>query len=564
MVTEQYLDEVEAALEILHSGRWRRLGLQEMCKPPQSYFNAGWRIDLAEEAVRAPGVHHLVLLIDRTFPNSQPRVQAPGLGSLFIWPHVEPAGLLCLAPSSIAASIRDRVGLLLNDAVRLLNSSDEQCQAEFRREFASYWSQCASRNERKLLVLSLVQPSGLTRHVTFHFDPNQRRLFVANDRSTLRAWLHSNGKSVSHQQMRPALLVRLPRPWVPSEFPDTVAQAIEGLPDELVRPVLLQQPWSLLLFEATTETGAAFAAVLISGHKLPKLKNGFRSIALVPSEHIKRALAPQLVQRLTVSRIDPSWVHGRDHSTELKSLQSRRVAVIGCGSVGAEIAALLAKAGVGELALVDHDDLNSANFSRHLLGVLELGSNKAQAVARELCRRLPHLKLELACPRKFENLSTSELAQLANMDVIVTAGLDIEGEAAVNAWRQTLDRPPAYVSTWVEAYCTAGHSVLLYGHDDLMVNFEDERPNFRLTDWPAEANHLIVEAGCGNLFQPHGAADLLPTISMATRLVLDALAGRVPHSCRCTWFGDRDAVASLGGIARDTFTEINAIRRFPW
>lgn len=97
-----------------------------------------------------------------------------------------------------------------------------------------------------------------------------------------------------------------------------------------------------------------------------------------------------------------------------------------------------------------------------------------------------------------------------------------------------------------------------------MAGFERESPKFRLTDWPPEANHLIVEAGCGNLFQPHGAADLLPTVSMATRLVLDALVGRAPDSCRRTWFGDPEAVVALGGVARETFTEINAIRQFPW
>jgi len=148
--------------------------------------------------------------------------------------------------------------------------------------------------------------------------------------------------------------------------------------------------------------------------------------------------------------------------------------------------------------------------------------------------------------------------------MIVTAGLDIEGEAAVNAWRQTLDRPPAYLSTWVEAYAIVGHAVLLYGKDNLMSAFEAERPGFRLTDWPSGAGEVIIEAGCGNVFQPHGAADLQPTIAVATKLALDALLGRIPASCRRVWFGDRDAVAALGGVARDGFTEVNTMRQIPW
>ena len=97
-----------------------------------------------------------------------------------------------------------------------------------------------------------------------------------------------------------------------------------------------------------------------------------------------------------------------------------------------------------------------------------------------------------------------------------------------------------------------------------MTRFEGERPAFRLTDWPAGTGGLIVEAGCGNVFQPHGAVDLQPSIAMAAELVLDALLGRVPASCRRVWFGNRDAVAAHGGTVREGFTDVNAIRQFSW
>lgn len=564
MVSDLHLNDVESSLEARHPSRWRRLTPQEMRGDASRYFQAGWRIDLQPGSVRTPGLHFLWLLVDRSFPNSQPRVVVPELGGRLEWPHVEPPGVLCLPPSSIEAPTQDRIGVQLDDAIQLFNLSDDACQAEFQREFGSYWSQRASREESKLRVLSMVKPAGQSRAIMFYVASNQRRIFAADDRVTLGAWLRNAGASIGHQQMQPGLLVRLPRPWLPKEFPTTIAQAIHGLPDDVVRPVLLQRPRSLILFEASTETGPVFAAVVANGDKLPKLQHGFRSLAQVPMQNIRRALAQQSVERVVVSRVDPAWVLGRDHSPDLKSLQARKVAIIGCGSVGSELAALLAKAGVGELALVDHDDLNSSNLGRHLLGAQHLGHNKAQAVAEELRRRLPHLRAEFVCPKRFEALTVPELDNLATVDLIITAGLDIEGEAVVNAWRQTLDRPPAYVSTWVEAYCSAGHAVLLYGRADLMTRFERERPSFRLTDWPPEAHHLIVEAGCGNQFQPYGAADLLPTISMATSLVLDALTGRALDSCRRTWFGDRDAVSALGGIARETFTEQNAMRSFAW
>ena len=284
----------------------------------------------------------------------------------------------------------------------------------------------------------------------------------------------------------------------------------------------------------------------------------------MPIAHIKRAMAQQRVERVVVSRGDASWIHGRGHSPEQVDLSARKVAIVGCGAVGSEIAELLAKAGVGELVLVDGDDLKTANASRHLLGIGYLGWNKAKGVATELQRRLPHLKIDGIYRAKFERLNAVELGRLAGVDMIVTAGLDIEGEAAVNAWRQTLKRPPAYLSTWVEAYAVVGHAVLLYDKADLMSGFDGERPAFRLTDWPDGAGTVIVEAGCGNVFQPHGAVDLRPTIAMAAKLTLEALLGRVPASCRRVWFGDRDVVAALGGTAREGFTEVNAMRQISW
>lgn len=564
MVSPEAITAIEAELDQWCPGGWLRLTAVQMRQNRLPLFDTGWRINLSEGTVRSPVVTHLLLVVDAAFPNSQPRVFAPEMGSDFRWPHVEQHGLLCLRPTSIVPPIGDRVCLHLDDALELLNYSDDKCATEFEREFGAYWSQQARQSNKNPRVVSLVKPGGKSRQVTFFMDYKLSRLLVADTKVNARAWLQNAGTPVSEHDLLPGLLVRLKKPWRPNEFPKTVGDAIRYLPEDAVRATLLPNRRSLLLFEATTLTGPVFAAVLTSGANSDKIKNGFRSWAQVPFEHIKRAMAQQRVERMVVSRVDASWIHGRGHSPDQADLSARKVAIVGCGAVGSEIAALLAKAGIGELTLVDGDDLQSANVGRHLLGIDYLGQNKAKGLATELQRRLPHLKIGAIYRTKFERLTPAELGRLDSMDMIVTAGLDIEGEVVVNAWRQTLEHPPAYIGTWVEAYAIVGHAVLLYGKADLMSGFDGEQPAFRLTDWPDPVNAVIVEAGCGNVFQPHGAIDLQPTIAMAARLALDALLGRVPSSCRRVWFGDRDSVAALGGIARDGFTEVNAMRQLPW
>lgn len=564
MASHEVIAAIEAELQSQRPGSWRRLTAEELREESLGLLQSGWRVEVAEGEIRLAGVDHFLVVIDAAFPNSQPRILAPGMGSDFRWPHVEPKGLLCLRPTSVAAPTADRVRLHLGDALELLNYPEEKCAAEFEREFGAYWSQQAIRPQESLRVVSLVKPGGKSRQVSFHLDNRLSRLVVADTKAEVKAWLSSAGAPIGDHDVLPGLLVRLKKPWTPAEFPKTVGDTVKGLPEDAVRATLLPSRKSLFLFEATTTTGPVFAAVLTSGAKSDKIKNGFRSWNQVPIEHIKRAMAQQRVERVVVSRVDAAWIHGRGHSDDQAPLQARKVAVIGCGSVGSEVAELLSKAGVGELSFVDSDDLMSANVGRHLLGIAYLGWNKAKGVASELRRRLPHLKIGSAFTSKFEHLKLADLDKLAGMDMIVTAGLDIEGEAAVNTWRQTLDRPPAYLSTWVEAYALVGHAVLLFGKDDLMSRFEGEHPAFRLTDWPAGTGALIVEAGCGNVFQPHGAVDLQTSIAMAAKLALDALLGQVPASCRRVWFGDREAVATHGGIAREGFTEVHAMRQFPW
>ena len=564
MASHEVIAAIEAELQSQRPGRWRRLTAEELHNESPSLFPSGWRVEVAEDEIRPAGVDHFLVVIDAAFPNSQPRILAPGMGSDFRWPHVEPEGFLCLRPTSVAAPAADRVRLHIGDALELLNYPEEKCATEFEREFGAYWSQQAIRPNESLRVVSLAKPGGKSRQVSFHLDSRLSRLVVADTKAEVREWLNSAGSPISDHYVLPGLLVRLKKPWTPSEFPKTVGDTVKGLPEDAVRATLLPSRKSLFLFEATTATGPVFAAVLARGSKSDKIKNGFRSWNQVPIDYIKRAMAQQRVERVVVSRADAPWIHGRGHSADQAPLQARKVAVIGCGSVGSEVAELLAKAGVGELSFVDNDYLTSANLGRHLLGISHLGRNKAKGVATELQRRLPHLKVGSTFTSKFERLKPAELARLAGMDMIVTAGLDIEGEAAVNAWRQTLERPPAYVSTWVEAYALVGHAVLLFGKDDLMTRFEGERPTFRLTDWPAGTGGLIVEAGCGNVFQPHGAIDLQTSIAMAAKLALDALLGQVPASCRRVWFGDRESVAAHGGFAREGFTEVNAMRQFSW
>ena len=525
----------------------------------------GWRVNIPAGSFELKEADHLVLAIDAAFPNSQPRVFAPAAGSDYSWPHVEQAGLLCLRSSKSAAPIADRVVKHLIDAEELLNFPETKRRQEFEREFTAYWSHRATKSSDRARVWSLVTPGGVTREVAYFFDARSNRHVLADDKDSLKRWLRNTGANPGDKQVYPTWLFRLSQPWTPREFPETGDEITKLLPPDMVRKCLEPGLQSPFLFEVATKTGTAFAAVVLRGAERREVMRGFRHMSKVPPARIVNSYAKRPVERCKVARVDGAWVHGRDHASSYAVVKNRKVAVIGCGAIGAAVARLLAQAGVGEQIFVDADCLTTANVSRHPLGMFHVGVNKAVGLQEHLRREFPHLTFEHAYQRRFEWLALKELDQLASTDLIVSAGIDFEGEAALDYWRRDLARPPAHLSTWAEAYAAAGHAVLLYGRASILAGFDlEERPNFRLTDWPDEAGALIVEAGCGNTFQPHGVIDLHPTAGMAAGLALDTLLAKVPASCRRVWMGDPAVVEANGGILRETFTDRLTMREFVW
>lgn len=560
----QIAGEIETGLERYRPGQWQRLSAEELKKIHKG-FSTGWRVNVPADSIELAGLDHLVLAIDPAFPNSQPRISAPAAGSDYSWPHVEQAGLLCLRSSLRTAPIANRVVMHLRDAEELLNFPEAKRREEFEREFIAYWSHRATNSSDRARVWSLVTPRGATREVAHFFDARSNRHVIADDKETLKRWLRNTGVNPGDKQIYPTWLFRLSRPWTPHEFPETGDEITRLLPTDIVRKCLEPGLQSPFLFEVDSKTGTAFAAVVLRGAERREMIRGFRHMSMVPHERIVNSYAKRPVERCKVARVDGAWVHGRDHPSSYALVKNRKVAVIGCGAIGAAVARLLAQAGVGEQIYVDGDSLTTANVSRHPLGMFHVGVNKASALQEHLRREFPHLTFEHAFRQRFERLTPKDLDQLASADLIISAGIDFDGEAALDHWRRGLARPPAHLAAWTEAYAAAGHAVLLYGKASILSGFDDEeRPNFRLTDWPDEAGVLIVEAGCGNTFQPHGVIDLHPTVGMAAGLALDTLLDKVPTACRRVWMGDPAVVETNGGILRGTFTDQMTMREFAW
>jgi len=132
------------------------------------------------------------------------------------------------------------------------------------------------------------------------------------------------------------------------------------------------------------------------------------------------------VKRYSGYHLDADYVYGRNMQG-MKNLTGKKVALIGCGTIGGFLAHALAESGAGvnsgQLHLFDRDILQTANLGRHLLGIPYLGKPKADGLRSFLMESLPHLSMQA-----FPIDITDQMERLLRYDLVI----DATGEEALS------------------------------------------------------------------------------------------------------------------------------------
>ena len=104
----------------------------------------------------------------------------------------------------------------------------------------------------------------------------------------------------------------------------------------------------------------------------------------------------------------------------MEKLKNARVAVFGLGGVGGYVAEALARSGVGQLELIDHDDISLTNLNRQILATQDtLGMPKAEAAAQRAKAINPHI--QAAARQVFYTPETAHQFDFTRYDYVVDA-----------------------------------------------------------------------------------------------------------------------------------------------
>lgn len=529
-----------------------RIGQSALARLGFEGFSDGWSMPLPIE-----GGGSMFLLLDNRFPYSIPRVAVSERDDILLWPHVERNGLLCIAGDNANIATSQPVEVIrstLYEAENLLHQNERgELVEDYLIDFQAYWGREVAGSEST--IYSMTDHIGGSRIVSAWHGMNA--YWVGETPKDILNWFKNKNGEEPEGEPRQAGLVKLNRLPEPQEYPKTVPQlrdmfakfAHDGV---AVLDQLLQQESQrvIMLLEGLTTAGQKASAGLIIQraenplNKLNRIREplskGFRP-GHVPGKVIATRYC---LRRTIVTAVDSS--RSRIDQTIVSALNSKKVAIIGCGSVGSSVARMLIQSGVNSMVLIDPELLGWENLGRHELGAQDVGSPKVKALERHLRRRFPHVDNIRAVGTDLLSAIAKDSELFEDCDLIVSATAAWNAESALNDMQIQGEIRCPIIYSWLEDKAVAAHVLVVFddGHGCFGCGFGPTgKPRMAVTRWPEDK----MDIECGGGISVYGSAELANNHSLTASLSIDVLTGGVKETKRRAWISGKSSLVRYGG-----------------
>lgn len=472
-------------------------------------------------------------------------------------PHISSSGYLCYVeekeadwnPNNLSAlykAVDIQIQDTLNTAINSLQNGQID-QAEFEGEFVSYW-----KPEQTAYVLSdyqslTAQDVYLTNNTyTDGSKGSELTIYGSGDKEVQQNWLRQRELAQNDSQKLNSFILKV-RPthlsglqWPPTnavQFLQWLYQVDHNAKAKLVR-YFVENPSKHHLIFLDVDKQDIFGLVLelnINAVQFSSYANYKKSGKSGRKLDLNRASSVLMgkyaflkFRRIAFKKTDQETILTRNRSKpKIGDLRSKRIALIGCGTVGGYAAELLIRAGAGmsskSFDLYDADEFKPENFSRHTLSSRDFGKNKAIAMKEHLDNST-HLTTNIqAHAREFVFLPN----KLTPYDIIIdaTGRPPISKRLAYLVRQLNGARKPIIIHAFNDGNGVASKVFIdsldgcyncLCGNKAFYNNGNDKR-------FEDLSNLTEKKVSCGSTYTPYDAAVSVMTAALIQEAVLSTL-----------------------------------------
>lgn len=202
-----------------------------------------------------------------------------------------------------------------------------------------------------------------------------------------------------------------------------------------------------------------------------------------------------------------------------RHLDLHKVAVFGLGALGGHVAMLLAKAGVGEMRLIDDDKILPGNVIRHICGLSRVGIEKTWAVRYSILDHFPDCKVET-----FTSSWTADKLReyIDGCSAVVDATANYNFSLLLNEVCISARQPVVFSTTYRRA--SIGRIVIRRHEDDpCLACYVDPARDWSDNTFPlipTDPDQMFVDEGCNSVTEEAVALDVESIANLTARLTV--------------------------------------------
>lgn len=367
-------------------------------------------------------------------------------------PHIMSTGEICyIDRTAFVFNQFDPVGQTLfciNRAKDVIEEIfDDGYKSDLETEFFAYWHHSWHATKEKLIALVDISETSLRRKLTcFSSKINKTHFFFTNDEINLiQKWPSKLRRFQDAFLLITEQKLKATAPWPPLkgyQLIEWFRQIDQSLKRQFEKMASPKRSDKFKLFVLKSPQGF-FAFVTY----FKPMENKF----LNSTERLYDAD----INFMTTSRIDKEYVCMRNIPS-IQNLKDKKIALVGCGSIGSFLADMLVKLGAGTgtglITIIDNDKFEAGNIGRHRLGYPSIEKSKAKELRNEILRMMPANVVE-SMEKNAKGLTIQDLEQF---DLII----DATGEESIGNHLCSVLKEKALLSVWVEGNGVAVRGLL--------------------------------------------------------------------------------------------------------
>ena len=384
--------------------------------------------------------------------------------------------------------------------------------------------------------------------------PQKRRGLFADRKSEAITWVQNIGADYKEEDIVEVLYVPLQK-TVPYPFPKTnkdiykLLKAEQSLDIERFFEYLNQRPRpSKVLFSIERNGNYMWGiwehdelfkentSVYKGKKRRQKSLRGFRKKTRNSKVELIRDFSNQEINKYYVEDIKFRRLKARGGDGNLMNVD-KKVAVIGCGSVGSHLVQGLFDIGIQHVLLIDPDTLTFENINRHICGATNVGNKKAVALKNQLRGHYPTSQIHV-CNEDVLRFLTLYPEGLNSYDLIISAISNTPVEQRLNELQLKGTITPPILNVWVEPYLAAGHALWIDSVDTININQIIYQGKYKYQVLRDSNQYTKRELGCSTSFVPYGVLELKKFTSDVLLFICQQWEKNTSNSVAFTWLGN--------------------------